>query len=85
MENKYAVIYQIIISVVLITGSVLIIVYRKKFFELQKRYFSKQNNVFGRKVLENLEKKPQEYNTFLTVAVGLFIIILSVIELFKLF
>lgn len=85
MENKIGIIYQIIASVIGITIGTLVIIYRKKFLELQKGYFSKHKDFLNQKMLEGLKSKSDKNNYLLMIVVAIFIIILSVMQLVKVF
>ncbi|MDQ5971526.1 MAG: hypothetical protein QG566_472 [Patescibacteria group bacterium] len=81
MQDQIGTTYQIVTSIIGIVGGIVIIVYRKKFLELQKKHFSKHKDFLNKKILEGLESKSEKSNYTLTIIVAVFIIILSVIQL----
>ncbi|MES2930630.1 MAG: hypothetical protein V4665_02500 [Patescibacteria group bacterium] len=84
MENKFGVIFQIIASIIAIVISVLGIIYKEKFLELQKKYFSKHKDFMNRKMLEGLESKSDKSNYLLIIVIATFLIILAIIQLISL-
>lgn len=81
MENKFGAIYEIITLVVLIIGGVLLIIYRKQFLVLQKKYFSKHKDFLNQKMLHGLESKSEKSFYLLAIIVGLIFIATGVIKL----
>jgi len=84
MENKFGIVFQTISSIVGITIGVAIMLYKKRFLELQKRYFSKHNDFFSRQALKNLQTRSNLHNTLLSFIVGVGLIAISIFQLINL-
>jgi len=85
MENKFGIVYQMIISLVIIIGSILVIIYRKKFLALQKKYFSKQKDYFNQKINQSLESRSNRNSYTLIVVIAIFLIVVASIQLWEVF
>lgn len=84
MENLEQII-KIVWSILVIVGGVLAIIYRKKFLDLQKKYFSKYEDGMNQKLLQGLESRSEESFYRLTIIICSVFIIAGLITIIRQF
>lgn len=81
MQDNIGRIYEIIASLVGITGGVLLIAYRKRFLESQKKYMSKRDDFLNRKMLEGVQSRSDKNSIRLIVVVAIILILGALYQL----
>jgi len=74
MQDKIGNIYEIVSSIIAIIGGILIIVYKKKFLELQKKYWSRRKDFLSQKMLQNLESRSDSTSYVLFTIIAILLI-----------
>ncbi len=81
MQDKIGDIYQIVVLIMLIIGSIIAIIYRKKMYSLQKSYLSKRKDFLNQKVLESMEARSDKSSYSLIIIVALIIMLGAITQL----
>ena len=81
MQDNIGRIYEVVASVIGLVGGVLIIIFRKKFLEAQKRYLSKRKDFLNQKMLESVQSRSDKNSYVLIVIIALILIIGGIYQL----
>lgn len=83
MQDNFGHIYQLITSILGVIGGFLIIIYRKKLLQAQKKYLFKRDDFLNKKMFEGITSRPDRSTYFVMIMVGITFIVLSFIQFLK--